>query len=145
VTVPAQAIIDASVAVKWVVGEPGSELAELLLDRRLVAPDLLCVECANILWKKVRRSELAADEAVAAAQLLESAEIELLPMRSYMTAAIAIAVELDHPAYDCIYLAIADAIGLPIVTADEKLVGKVSRRAGSRFAGRLIALSELAA
>jgi hypothetical protein len=34
-------IIDASVAVKWVVTETGSELAEPLLDRDLLAPDLL--------------------------------------------------------------------------------------------------------
>jgi predicted nucleic acid-binding protein len=37
-------VIDASVAVKWVVTEPGSDLAELLLDRALVAPALLFAE-----------------------------------------------------------------------------------------------------
>jgi predicted nucleic acid-binding protein len=143
-TLPAQAIVDANVAVKWVVGEPGSELAELLLDRRLVAPDLLSVECANILWKKVRRRELAPDEAAAAVQLLENAEIELRPTRSYMTTATAIAIELDHHAYDCMYLAMAEDVGLPVVTADERLVRKVRQVAGARFGGRLIALAELA-
>jgi predicted nucleic acid-binding protein len=64
-------VIDASVAVKWVVPEPGSERAELLLDRGLVAPDLLFAECANILWEKVRRGELTTEEANVAAQTLE--------------------------------------------------------------------------
>jgi predicted nucleic acid-binding protein len=48
-------VIDARVAVKWVVPEPDSTRAEVLLDHGLVAPDLLFVECANVLWEKVRR------------------------------------------------------------------------------------------
>ena len=46
-------VIDASVAVKWVVPELVSERAERLLDHGLVAPDLLFAECANLLWEKV--------------------------------------------------------------------------------------------
>jgi predicted nucleic acid-binding protein len=46
-------VIDASVAVKWVVEEPGTQEALLLRQHRLLAPDLLVAECANILWKKV--------------------------------------------------------------------------------------------
>jgi len=43
-------VIDASIAVKWVVGEDGSDEAlALLRTARLSAPDLLAAECANIL------------------------------------------------------------------------------------------------
>jgi predicted nucleic acid-binding protein len=42
-------VIDASVAVKWVVPEPESDRAEALLDHPLVGPDLLFAECANVL------------------------------------------------------------------------------------------------
>ena len=52
-------IVDASVAIKWVVDEPGTEHALLLRRDSLAAPDLLVPECANILWKKVRRKELS--------------------------------------------------------------------------------------
>jgi predicted nucleic acid-binding protein len=73
-------VIDASIAVKWVVEEPGTASALSLLNQgRLLAPELLVAECANILWKKVRRGELSKDEAVLAARLLQGAEIELLP------------------------------------------------------------------
>ena len=44
-------VIDASVAIKWVVEEPGTPEALLLRRHRLLAPDLLMAECANILWK----------------------------------------------------------------------------------------------
>ena len=49
-------VVDASVALKWVIQEDGSEAAEALLRQEpLLAPDLLIVECANVLWVKTRR------------------------------------------------------------------------------------------
>ena len=95
-------VIDASIAVKWVVEEEGTEEALILRRRaKLVAPELLTAECANILWKKCQRDELSKEEAFLAAQLLQAADIEFLPTRLLLEAAARIAVELDHPAYDC--------------------------------------------
>jgi len=58
-------VVDASIAIKWVVAEDGSDVAVGL--RRpttaFLAPDLLTIECANILWKKARRAELTPEEA----------------------------------------------------------------------------------
>ena len=51
-------IVDASVAVKWVVDEQFSDAARLLAGARLYAPDLLYIECANILWKKAVKEML---------------------------------------------------------------------------------------
>ena len=120
-------VIDASIAVKWVVEEEGSEEALRLLGRsRLIAPELLVAECANILWKKVRRDELSSEEALLAARLLQSADLELTSTRSLMERATQIAIELDHPAYDCIYLALAAERDCPFVTADERLLHKLS-------------------
>jgi predicted nucleic acid-binding protein len=46
-------VIDASIAVKWVVEEDGtSEALALRQKAKLIAPELLVAECANILWKK---------------------------------------------------------------------------------------------
>jgi predicted nucleic acid-binding protein len=117
-------VIDASVAIKWVVDEPGTEQALLLRRDRLVAPDLLVPECANILWKKVRRGELSGAEAILAARLLQRAEIELEPTRGLLESATKLAIALDHPAYDCIYLALAEALSCAMVTADEQLYRK---------------------
>ena len=114
-------VIDASVAIKWVVDEPGTQQALLLRRHRLVAPDLLVPECANILWKKVRRNELSEAEAVLAARLLQRADIELEPMRRLLEPATKLAIALGHPAYDCTYLALAEALSCAMVTADEQL------------------------
>ena len=119
-------VVDASIAVKWVVEEEGTAEAVRLLQRsRLIAPELLVAECANILWKKVRRDELSSEEALLAARLLQSADLELTSTRSLMERATQIAIELDHPAYDCIYLALAAARDCLFVTADERLLRKL--------------------
>jgi predicted nucleic acid-binding protein len=118
-------VIDASVAIKWVTNEPGTEQALLLRRKRLFAPDLLVAECANILWKKVRRRELSETEAILAARLLQKADIQLEPMRRLLEPATRMAVALDHPAYDCTYLALAEMLACPMVTADERLHKKI--------------------
>ncbi len=135
-------VIDASVAVKWVVEEEGTTQALALRGRALAAPDLLIAECANILWKKVRRAELSQQEAAFAAGLLARADIELVAMRPYLEAATRIAIALDHPAYDCVYIALAEAEGLRFVTADASLVRKVGLRAAGRYAARVLDLAD---
>jgi predicted nucleic acid-binding protein len=129
-------VIDASVAIKWVVDEPGTTPALRLLRQSLVAPDLLVAECANILWKKVRRKELSEEEASLAARLLARADIELVSMRPLLERATRIAVAIDHPAYDCIYLALAEVRGCDFVTADRALVRKAHATGlGSKVVG----------
>ena len=117
-------VVDASVAIKWVVDEPGTAQALLLRRHHLVAPDLLIAECANILWKKVRRGELSEAEAMLAARLLQRAEVQLEPMRGLLEPATKLAIALDHPAYDCIYVALAQVLSCAMVTADEHLCRK---------------------
>jgi predicted nucleic acid-binding protein len=119
--------IDASIAIKWVIEETGTQEALALRERaRLIAPDLLIPECANILWKKVQRKELHKNEALLAARLLQGAEIELLPTRSLLEATAQLAIELAHPAYDCVYLALAMEQGCRFVTADDRLLRKIA-------------------
>ena len=114
-------VVDASVVVKWVVNEPGTPQALALRRRRLYAPDLLAAECANVLWKKVRRNELTESEALFAARLLQRAAVELMPMRALLEPATRLALALDHPAYDCAYLALAESLSCDLVTADRRL------------------------
>jgi predicted nucleic acid-binding protein len=58
---------------------------------------------------------------------LQVAEIELLPTRSLLEAATRIAIELDHPAYDCIYLALAVQSDCRFVTADQRFLRKLGQ------------------
>ena len=126
--IPPRAVVDASVAVKWVIGEAGSEHAVALKGARLYAPDLWVAECANVLWKKAARNEISADEADAAAMALEAAEVELVATRPLLARAVGLAAQLGHAAYDCFYLLAAADLGLPLITADARLVALARRK-----------------
>lgn len=113
-------VVDASVALKWVLQEQGSDRAiALLADEMLGAPDLFWVECANVLWVKARRGQIDRADANAALAAIDAAPVSAIPARSLVTAAQTIAFELDQTVYDCLYLAAALAQGAVFVTADE--------------------------
>lgn len=138
-------VVDASVAVKWVVEESGTaEALEILERHSLSSPDLLVAECANILWKKVKRGELDEEEAVMAARLIQRSDVEILPTRALMERALNLGVELDHAAYDCIYLSLALENGWSFVTADERLVRKLERAFPQGLDTRVRSLTEAA-
>ena len=138
--------IDASIAIKWVIDESGTAEALALRDRgSLIAPDLLVPECANILWKKVQRGELSSNEALLAARLLQGADIELLPSRGLLEAATRIAMECEHPAYDCLYLALAIKHDCPFVTADTAFIRKLGQSRSGRLRKRVVSLTDAAA
>jgi predicted nucleic acid-binding protein len=137
-------VIDASVAIKWVVEEPGTAEALALRRARLHAPDLLVAECANILWKKVRLGQLTPEEASLAAQLLERADMELAPMRKLMREATALAIEFEHPAYDFVYLCLALSKGCAFVTADERLLRKLAQAARTDLHASTLTLAQAA-
>ncbi len=66
-------------------------------------------------------------------------------MRSSLDVATRMAIELDHPAYDCVYLAMAAAKDCQFVTADEHLLRKLGQSQRSVFSSAAISLAEAAA
>jgi len=138
-------VIDASVAVKWVVQEAGTPEALALRKAKLSAPDLIIPECANILWKKHKLGQLTSAEASAAAQLLERADIELVAMGAQLHRAAALAIELDHPAYDCFYLVLALSKGCAFATADQRLLRKAQQSPRTDIATAILDLKQAAA
>ena len=107
-----------------------------------VIPDLLIAECANILWKKVRRSELTPDEAIAASRLLQRANIEVLPTWHLMDDASELAIQLDHAAYDCIYLMLGIENDWQMITADRRLRHKIAESTDERLIARALSMQE---
>lgn len=136
------AVIDASVAIKWTIEEENSAEALALASAcSLMAPQLLLTECANILWRKVRFGQVSVQKAVEWHGDLAYVPIEYLNDHALLPRALALAVELDHPIYDCLYLAASETCGAPLVTADAKLYRKLAGSIG--IAIPPILLSEL--
>lgn len=119
-------VIDASVAIKWVVPEVGSEAASDLLGRELCAPSLWLAEAANALVKKTRRGEITQDEARLRARDLADAPIEPIELPILLPSAMRMAGELGHSIYDCFYLAAALLRNTTLVTADRRFAAKVA-------------------
>jgi predicted nucleic acid-binding protein len=135
------AVVDASVAVKWLLPEPGSDRARSLAAMRLQAPDLLPVECANVLWKKVRLGDLSKDQALVAFEMLRNAPVAFTGSLELLDAALRLSIGLEHPVYDCLYIALAVRNDLPLVTADRRLVA-VARK-DRKLTGRVMLLDTL--
>ena len=122
-------IIDASVAVKWVVSESGSVEAAALLDQgRLGAPTLWLSEASNALWAKVMRRQLTPDEARRQAADLAEAPVVSIALPGLLPVAMRMALELEHPIYDCFYLSAAMQRDTHVVTADRRFFEKASVR-----------------
>ena len=121
-------IVDASVAVKWLVREPLSSEASRLLTGgvSLLAPDLLFAEAANALWAMRQRGELADADFEDAVETLRGAPV-LIPstLLQLTPAASRLAADLRHPIYDCFYLALAIQEKAPCVTADARFCERV--------------------
>jgi predicted nucleic acid-binding protein len=118
-------VVDASIAVKFVVQEHDSALVDRLLmsPEPLVAPDWLLVESASTMWKKVARSELLMLHAERNLEALPDFFARLYPSAELIGDALRLAFRLHHSVYDCLYLALARREGCNLVTADRKFHG----------------------
>ena len=124
-------VVDASVAALWVLQQPGTDRATALYSEpRLIAPSLIAAEIGSALWKAVRRGDATRDHAVIALEAALLPLHEIMPSEDLRSRALEIAIELDHPIYDCFYLALAERERCALVTADKRLVA-----AGKKFKG----------
>ncbi len=119
---------DASVVVKSVLTEDDSEAARRLLngEHELHVPRVLAAEPANALWSRVRSGLLTPNEV---SETLEAAlvlELEWANDETLANDALRIAVALNHPVYDCVYLALAYQINGTLVTADTRFFNIVA-------------------
>jgi predicted nucleic acid-binding protein len=134
------AVVDASVALKWFVAEPDSHAALRLVEehRELSTPVLLLTELANALWKKWRRSLIKVELADAAVIDVQRYFARLVPTEIVLPDAMQLSRSLDHPVYDCCYLALALIENAPLVTADRRLLGVAE---GTPYAACVVPLS----
>ena len=120
-------VVDASVALKWVIPEQGSEAAAELHAFELTAPSIWLAEAANVLWRHVLRGELEPSRAERLFAELTMAPVTTTPLEEDLPAALRLTNELRHPIYDCLYLAAALRIATHVVTADRRFVHACSK------------------
>jgi predicted nucleic acid-binding protein len=118
------AVADASVAVRWMIETSGSDRARNFLrtEEHIIAPDLVMAELTNAVWKSIVFERLPSAIIAEAVATAENAFHELVPSVELKNRALAIAVELRHPVYDCFYLALAEQRRCILITADSRLL-----------------------
>jgi len=124
-------MVDANLAIKWIVSETGSDKAKTM--RRewiqngvlLLAPDLILLEIANALWKKVERGMIKRDAPVFSVPIEKLVPLDLVSSRGLVPPAQKISLDFHLSVYDAIYVAAAIKYQCPLFTADQKLMDKI--------------------
>lgn len=118
----AHAVIDASVVIDLLIEHPrAANVRAALAGIDGVAPELLDAEVLNVVTRYVRRGELSETRAEQALELLVDADIERFPIAPLVRDAWALRHNVSS--YDAFYVALARALGCPLVTCDRALAG----------------------
>lgn len=121
-------VVDSSVAFKWFVSdEPYADEARAVVrdGGPLLAPDILVAEVCNAAWRSARLGRIEPAQLAAMATGIALFFDELVAAAALAPRAAVIARQLDHPVYDCLYVALAEARQVTFVSADARLVAKL--------------------
>ncbi len=114
-------VVDSSVVVAALIdtGLTGQWAESVLVSDALAAPHLMLVEVANILRRSTVAGEVSSDVASLAHAELVARRIELFP---YAPLASRVwELRSNVTAYDGWYVALAEALSVPLITLDHKL------------------------
>ncbi|MFA6331728.1 MAG: type II toxin-antitoxin system VapC family toxin [Methanoregula sp.] len=117
-------VIDTSAFMKFFLHEPGWEdvLPYLTTASSPETVDLLVTESANVLWKSARAGLIEKEqvpELYSSMELLfTKGPLTLKPSPRFMAEALSIALSLDTPVYDALFIAEARLDYATLVTAD---------------------------
>ncbi len=133
-------VTDTSVACKWVVREDDFEKARQLLSEghELHVPRVLATETANALWSKVRSGILTPGDVSELLEQVLALNLHWATDEDLAVDALRIAISLNHPVYDCVYLALAYQVDGTLVTADTRFFNIV---AATEHVGRVALLA----
>jgi predicted nucleic acid-binding protein len=115
---------------QWVIREHHSDNARRLAGSSMFAAGLMLAECANALWRKSRVGDLAPQDCERRLGLIRMVPVVYVPDEELVEATLAIAQAIDHPIYDCLYLALSLRQAAPLVTDDARLGSKWTRSLG---------------
>lgn len=127
------AVVDASVALAWVLPGEGTEQALRLREEAvarpalaLLAPSLFWYEVGNVLWRAARQGRMAGDAAMSALEALGRFAIEARQVRA--AACLELALAEGVSVYDASYIALALDAGCPLWTLDRGLAAVAGAR-----------------
>ena len=136
-------VVDASVAIKWFIPEIHSEVAlQVRRSRnRLHVPAFMTLELGNVIAKKIRRGELTREDGKTILKELRHLPLQRHTDERLFPAAYELALNTQQSLYDCLYLALAEAVDGRMITADRKFYKALT---GGPYYQRLVWVEALA-
>ena len=136
-------VVDASVAIKWFIPEIQSEIALQARQSRdrLHVPAFMTLELGNVIAKKIRRGELTKMDGKTILKELRHLPFQRHADERLFPAAYELALDTQQSVYDCLYLALAEAVDGRMITADRKLYKALT---GGPYDQRLVWVEDLA-
>jgi predicted nucleic acid-binding protein len=133
-------VVDASVAVKWLVYEEASDIAVSFgrSNNYFVAPRIIMTEVANALAREAIQGAISAEDAKQQFPKLPYFFDEIVAIDDLVADALSNACQFRHPIYGLIYLEAARRRGIQLMTADQRLLSKL---ANTDHASSIILLS----
>lgn len=124
-------VLDASVAMCWVIPRPLSQKALILRDEyhnqvhELIAPSVYSYEVANGLTKSERQKLIPVGDAAKFLREIFTTSLPLHDAAPLLNRALEISSQTRSGFYDCLYVALAEREGIEVVSADSKLVNNI--------------------
>lgn len=113
-------ILDASVGVEIVRKTPLGQRAIQLLDDNLHAPDIFLAEVFHVLKRMTALRQISARDANISAALVSQMPLTFLTVSNYQSQLWNVATKISS--YDAHYVILAQTLGQPIITLDQKLM-----------------------
>lgn len=127
----ADCVVDTSVAIKWILVEPDSPLADQVSNDVLSSGgtlhflDLARIEALNVIWLQFHRRLVPESVVRTAVAKLNRSPVKILDSTPLLGDAFDLALQFDIAVYDACFVAAVKQLGCPGVTADVPLVRKV--------------------
>lgn len=125
-------VTDASIIIELLVG--GEYTAQvkgwfesLTESDELFVPEFCLVECANVLWKRVRFHGMPLEQAERLEADLTGLPLEIVPAARLLRRAIQIGVAQNLAIYDSVYIALAEKLRYPLITVDRRQAEAATR------------------
>lgn len=134
-------VVDASVAVKWLIYEQSSDQAVAFArsNNRFITPRIIMTEVANALARKSIQGVISSAEAKQQFTKLSYFFDEVVDVDDLIPIALENACRFRHPIYDLIYLEAAGRSSAQLITADLRFGAKL---AGTDLAHHVTLLSD---
>ncbi len=119
-------VVDTSVLIQGYINDPNTKRMHELLrlatnsNVSLIVPEFALVECANVLWKRVRFHGADQENTLQRIKDVIISPLQVYSSLGLLPRALDIGLAQTLAVYDCVHIALAENLQCPLITIDER-------------------------